>query len=166
MAIAGVSEELAEHEAMSTASHRRHATPARCALRAGCRQRLQLYLPELADGVLGLQRDLTVVGSAVRAVVDHVAVDPDLDLVSTAFDHHLVPLARGLLARVRQVLDAALAAVDAPFRLRSASRLHVGHRDVLADAPEVARVARVQLALDRLREHLAEPARRRSVHED
>jgi DNA-binding FrmR family transcriptional regulator len=28
MAIAGVSEELAEHEAMSTASQRRHATPA------------------------------------------------------------------------------------------------------------------------------------------
>ena len=46
------------------------------------------------------------------------------------------------------------------------ARLHVGHRDVFLDAPEVAGVPALHLHLDRLREHLVERAWRRSVDQD
>src|SRR5262245_10652129 len=129
-------------------------------------QRRQHEAAELARRPFGLDRDLAVIGRAAGALVDEVAVDPDRDRVATALDDHAVPLAGLVLGAIGEVRDAPRAvAVDAPLLLRPAPLLHVGHRDVLADAPEVAGIADLQLALDRLREHAVEPPRRRSVHE-
>ena len=117
---------------------------------------------------LGLERDPAAVRGAVEAVVHQVAVDPHLDGAVARFDHHRVPLAGRLLGSVGEVQDAPRVAFAAapllPFLARAAL-LHVGHLDVLLDAPEVAGVPVHHLHFDRLREHLVERARRGGVHE-
>ena len=61
---------------------------------------------------------LALLGGALGAVVHEVAVEPYLDLVLEALDHHAVPFAGLLLGAVGQVLDAAgLALGDAPVLL-------------------------------------------------
>ena len=56
----------------------------------------QLELSEFYLGAFGLDGDLTFGCGAVGAVIDEIAVNPDLDLVIETFDDHRIPLARGL----------------------------------------------------------------------
>ena len=115
----------------------------------------EVELAELHLGAFRLDRDLALLGGALGAMVYEVAVDPYLDLVVEALDHQAVPFAGLLLGVVGQVLDAAgFALGDAPVLLGTAALHHVGHGDVLHDAPEVARVSVVHLHLDRLWKHL------------
>ena len=66
--------------------------------------------------------------------------------------------------RIRRASPSAPPHFSPAFRGRRV--LHVGHLDVLLDAPEVAGVAAVHLHFDRLRKHLVERAQARRVDED
>ena len=110
---------------------------------------------------------MAVIGGGVGAVVHEGAIDPDLDRPPDGLDDHAVPFPHGLLRAIGQVHDAArLSLRDPPLLLWPPPLLHVRHRDVLDDAPEVARVLAVHLYLDGLREHLVQCARRRRVDQD
>ena len=80
-----------------------------------------------------------------------------------------IPLAKRLLGVVSEIENPARISLAAAVFLTFLSRpprLHVGHFDVLLDAPEVASVQVVHLHLDRLREHTIERAQPRRVDED
>ena len=84
-----------------------------------------------------------------------------------ALDGHGVPLVRRLFGIVRQIENPPpFACGGSPVLLGPVPLDHVGHRDVLEDAPEVAGVAVVHLHLDRLGKHLRKGPRRRGVHQD
>ena len=120
----------------------------------------KLELTELDLRALRLNGKPSLLGSTVEAMVDHVPVNPDLDLVPNALDPHTVPFANRLFRIIGKVRNpAGLALDDPPVLLGSASTDHVGHENILDDAREVPRMLVIHLNLDRLGKHLVEVAR-------
>ena len=119
----------------------------------------KLELTELDLRALRLNGKPSLLGSTVEPMVDHVPVNPDLDLVPNALDPHTVPFANRLFRIIGKVRNpAGLALDDPPVLLGSASTDHVGHENILDDAPEVPRMLVVHLYFDRLGKHLVEVA--------
>jgi len=100
-------------------------------------------------------------------MIDQVAVDPDFDAVTETFDDHGIPLSQRLFGILGQVDDSSrLPLRDPPVLLRATSLLHIGHDDVLHNAPEVARVPVEHLNFNRFREHAVQRTRCGSVNQD
>lgn len=69
-------------------------------------QRSQHEALELDFDSFRLQGDLAFRSGAVGPVIDHVAVDPDLEVVAQALDDHLVPFPDRLFAAVGEIQNA------------------------------------------------------------
>jgi hypothetical protein len=127
----------------------------------------QLNLAELTNRTFGLNRDLTLVGGAFIAMIDQGSVDLDLNFIACAFNHHLIPFTQWFFGSISGVQNAPrFVAVYTPILLRAAPRDHVVDFNVLADAPEISSIVDVHLALNRLREHFVQTARRGCVHQN
>jgi len=100
-------------------------------------QRRQFHLAELAHRTFGLDRDLDMVGRALEPVVRVLAVDQ----MSISRARHSITVPPGPPASPSCRSGSGCAAPcrhRPPLLLRPAPLLHVRHRHVLADAPEVA----------------------------
>ena len=130
---------------------------------------IQVDLAKFDLGTLCLERNLAGADRRAIAMVDQIPVHPDHDFVALADDFHAIPPAQLHLGAIGEVVDVTgitLESTPLLALLAGTALLHVGHLDVLSNAPEIPGVLVLHLHLNGGREHVIEDAGRRAVDQN